>query len=252
MNCQVFEKVVISLAQNQLMDAAIRKQCLLHSEVCDPCAVRLNAERMLMAGIRAVAAEIALQEAPQHLETALLQAFHAHKTANAAPVDRSLAGKKQIWSNWQQKAIAAGILLLISAVATLWLQPGWTKRRPAKAAISSAPILAPEPPLSMTGKEIVEQPVVYQAANSRPHKHLRYQSSGHRGREVETVTEFFPLSEEDNLESLESGQIVRVELSGSALLAAGLPVDAAMVNEPVKADVILAHDGQALAIRFVR
>jgi hypothetical protein len=66
------------------------------------------------------------------------------------------------------------------------------------------------------------------------------------------VTEFFPLLEGDDLNTVESGQIVRVELSGAVLLAAGLPIDAALVDEPVKADVILGHDGQARAIRFVR
>jgi hypothetical protein len=70
--------------------------------------------------------------------------------------------------------------------------------------------------------------------------------------EVEVVTEFFPLLEGDDLSSLESGQIVRVELQGSELLAVGLPVDAAMTGEPVKADVVLGHDGLARAIRFVR
>jgi hypothetical protein len=32
----------------------------------------------------------------------------------------------------------------------------------------------------------------------------------------------------------------------------GLPVDAEMANTPVKADVLLGHDGLARAIRFVR
>jgi hypothetical protein len=254
MNCQVFEKVVIPLAHNRLMDAVIREQSLLHSEVCTACALRLNQEHMLMAGVRAVAAEIALQEAPAHLEIALLNAFREQKVAAVAPVDMPILRKKHVWSNWQLKALAAGILLLISAVATLWLQQGWANRQLGKQASLAAPacIPVPEAILLASGGVVVEQQVTYQEASSRPPKRLRHQVSRNPLPETETVTEFFPLSENNNLDSLESGQIVRVELSGSALLAAGLPVDAATVNEPVKADVILGHDGQALAIRFVR
>jgi len=252
MNCQVFEKVVIPLAHNRLMDAVIREQSLLHSEVCAHCALRLNEEHILMAGVRAVAVHIALQEAPAHLEIALLNAFREQQAA-AVPVNISLPRKKHLWSNWQQKAIAAGILLLISAVATLWLQQGWAKQQPEQYATLPAPAFTPEPeaPSLLPTTGIVEQQVVRYEASPRSQKRLRHKAEN-RLSEIETVTEFFPLSERDDLESLESGQIVRVELSGSALLAAGLPVDAAMVNEPVKADVILGHDGQALAIRFVR
>jgi hypothetical protein len=250
MNCQVFEKVVIPLAHNRLMDAVIREQSLLHSEVCAHCALRLNEEHILMAGVRAVAAQIALQEAPAHLEVALLNAFREQQ---AAAVDISLPRKKHLCSNWQQKAIAAGILLLISAVATLWLQQGWAKQQPEQQATLPAPAFTPEPeaPSLLPTTGVVEQQVAHYEASPRSQKRLRHKAEN-RLSEIETVTEFFPLSERDDLESLESGQIVRVELSGSALLAAGLPVDAAMVNEPVKADVILGHDGQALAIRFVR
>ena len=56
----------------------------------------------------------------------------------------------------------------------------------------------------------------------------------------------------DDLDSLDNNQLVRVELPGSALIAVGLPVDAEMANAPVKADVLLGHDGLARAIRFVR
>jgi len=38
----------------------------------------------------------------------------------------------------------------------------------------------------------------------------------------------------------------------AALIAVGLPVDAEMADTPVKADVLIGHDGLARAIRFVR
>ena len=60
------------------------------------------------------------------------------------------------------------------------------------------------------------------------------------------------MMEGDDLDSLERVQVVRVELPGSALSAVGLPIDAEMTREPVKADVVVGPDGLARAIRFVR
>ena len=69
---------------------------------------------------------------------------------------------------------------------------------------------------------------------------------------AEVVTQFFPLREGEDLTALESLQLVRVELPGSALGEVGLPVDPETANEPVKADVVLGQDGLARAGRFVR
>lgn len=253
MNCQVFEKVVIPLAHNQSIDADMREHGLLHAETCAYCALRLNEERMLIAGIHAAAAEIRLHNAPAHLETKLLTAFREQKSV-VAPVAILLPREKRLWAGRQFQAIAAGILLLISAIAALWLQQSLAKHQPLESATLPPPQVAPEPqvPVPAPVSIVTAQPIVHRGTGPRPQKRLHHQAPENPVTEAETVTEFFPLSERDDLESLESGQIVRVELSGSALLAAGLPVDPAIVNEPVKADVLLGHDGQALAIRFVR
>jgi hypothetical protein len=83
-------------------------------------------------------------------------------------------------------------------------------------------------------------------------KRVRRRESVDGPDEGEIVTRFFPLREGEDLTALDSLQVVRVELSGSAFGEVGLPVDPEMVNEPVKADVVLGQDGMARAIRFVR
>ena len=47
-------------------------------------------------------------------------------------------------------------------------------------------------------------------------------------------------------------QVIRVQLPRSTLTSFGFPVNAERWNEPVKADVVMGHDGIARAIRFVR
>jgi hypothetical protein len=65
-------------------------------------------------------------------------------------------------------------------------------------------------------------------------------------------TDFVPLGPAGVSAPLDSGQMVRVEVPRAALAALGLPVNVARANETVKADVLLAHDGTARAIRLVQ
>ena len=254
MNCQDFEKMIIALARDQLFEAASREQSVTHAEVCVRCAARFLEEQVLIAGMRTVAAEIASQEAPAGVERALLKAFREHATTVTSPAIIVMPIKPKRWPQRRLTAIAAGILLLISAIATLWLQPKWLSWQSQKSVASPAPPGVPDSqaPLPLPTGLVIDQKVARHRANLRSQKRARQQKYGNSLSEIEIVTEFFPLLEGDDLSSLESGQIVRVEVPGSALLATGLPMDAAMASEPVKADVILGHDGQARAIRFVR
>src|SRR6185503_19644809 len=70
-------------------------------------------------------------------------------------------------------------------------------------------------------------------------------------REAEIATDFVALSSVPaNFQ--DGGQIVRVELSRSAMASLGFPVNVDRFGERVKADVLLSADGFARAIRFVQ
>ena len=68
---------------------------------------------------------------------------------------------------------------------------------------------------------------------------------------TEIATDYLPLTYVANSEE-RSGQVVRVEMPRSAMLALGLPLNNEPIGKVVKADVIVGDDGLALAIRFVR
>jgi hypothetical protein len=250
MNCQEFKKIVVVLARNPLFDATGHEAGLAHTEVCAGCAARLVKEAALLAGLRTAAAEIAGQEAPARLEAALLAAFHEHTAAVASPTILRMPVKSRPWPRRRLTAIAAGILLLVSVITAFWLQTNSQNQQRQVQAGSPPPFITPEP--QAPSPEPKAPAMAPHSAPPASRNRVRHQVSKARLSEVEVVTEFFPLLEGDDLSSLESGQIVRVELQGSELLAVGLPVDAAMTGEPVKADVVLGHDGLARAIRFVR
>jgi hypothetical protein len=251
MKCQDFEKLIIALARQELLEAAVREQSLAHTEVCIRCAARISEERALMAGVRAVVAEIARQEAPARLEATLLAAFREHTTAVASPTIIQMPISTRHWSRRKLTAVAAGILLLVSVITVFWLQSNALNQQRQAQAEWPMPPVAPESPMPSPEPKQAAIETARQVIPSSQRR-VRHQASKDRLRDAEVVTEFFPLLEGDDLSSLESGQIVRIELQGSELLAVGLPVDAAMAGEPVKADVVLGHDGLARAIRFVR
>jgi hypothetical protein len=248
MNCQDFEKLALDLARNSLLDAAARDQGLIHTEVCIRCAARLAEERALLARVRAVAAELAGEEPPARVDAALLAAFRAQTAATASSTVIPAFGGFRRWASWKSAAVAAGILILISALAIFWKSTSSRMPRREEGAVSPAPVNTP-------GHRVAPPDGRDQRAAEQPKnlpKRVRRRASVDSPDEVEVVTRFFPLREGEDLTTLDSLQVVRVELPGSALGEVGLPVAPEMVNEPVKADVVLGQDGLARAIRFVR
>jgi hypothetical protein len=156
---------------------------------------------------------------------------------------------------WKLESLAASILILISVTAVFWQQFDSLNQTRKEHTVSPAPPNPPagvQAPLPEPSDPAIsrEQEMAVNPVTPRSRGRARHRASEES--ETEVVTEFFALVDEEQLDSLESLQVVRVELPGSALLAVGLPVDASMASEPVKADVVLGHDGLARAIRFVR
>jgi hypothetical protein len=69
---------------------------------------------------------------------------------------------------------------------------------------------------------------------------------------AEYATDFVPLSYGGVQKPMESGEVIRLEMPRSALIAFGLPVNVEHADAPVKAELLLGEDGMARAIRFLR
>jgi hypothetical protein len=248
MNCHDFEKLALALARNSLLDATARDQGLIHTEVCNRCAARLDEERALLARVRAVAVEMAGEEPPARVDALLLAAFRAQTAAAASFNVIPAQCRVWRWSSWKLAAVAAGILILISVMAIFWRSAGSRMPQREERAVAPTPVNTPgpqaEPPV---GRDQVagERP---KNLPKRVHRHASVKSPD----EAEVVTQFFSLREGEDLTNLDSLQVVRVELPGSALSEVGLPFDPETAPESVKADVVLGQDGLARAIRFVR
>jgi len=246
MNCQDFELIVIDLARSRLLDTTTREQSLAHTEVCAQCAARLAGERALMAGVKLVAVEIAMEEAPARVEAALLTAMRAHAEREDAPTIKPLpaSGRRM---QWRVGVAWAAVILVFIVIGVAWLKLNSNERKQEalQAPVRPASFTPQREAVSNSAANVRERKLAPESASARSLKTRR----GVRAREV--VTHFYPLVEEGELVPLESGRVVRVEVPASTLIAFGLPITAEGIDRPVQADLLLGQDGLARAIRFL-
>src|SRR6266571_1092950 len=150
----------------------------------------------------------------------------------------SLFGTPLRWS-----LAAAIVLILLAVAALLWLP------RPSRETHEVAPLMPqsiPAPPPSnaeqaMTPPSTSPQP--RRVSRRRPRTDIRAD---------EVATDFLPLTYIAGPAASDSGNVVRMNVPRSALIAMGLPMNVNRAGEMVKADVFVGDDGLARAIRFVQ
>ena len=252
MNCQAFERVIIQLASNWMMDANWRRDAQTHASACARCATRLEQERTLNARLAAVAAAESQIKAPDYIRQSLRAAFDA----GLAPVSMPAAAFRAPNNQWWGWATAAAVLLL-TVTAVLWRgvkSSGWDVNADQTPGASATP----------TPRPAEKQPEIKRQENVAPMARNDLASATapkrrviSRQREVnpavefdDDATEFFPLTLVAQTEAAEAEQIVRVEVPRSTLLMWGLPVNAERAGEMVQADVVIGEGGVARAIRI--
>ena len=209
-------------------------------------------EELLTRGLRALAEDMETLDAPDELETKLLEAFRTRGVV--VPIAR-----KQLNSRYWLVAIAAMLLIAMSIVVVRWRASD--VNGPRQTVAESTPQNKPEV-ISKPSEEPVRD-VEYQAVNAPGKRSIRKQARHAALRSPENTqlanhvtneiaTDFIPLSYMNVASLQDGGQIIRVELPRSALANFGLPVNMDRYNEKVKADVLFGVDGLAHAIRFVQ
>jgi hypothetical protein len=255
MNCSEFENVVNDLVRAKMIDAASRAAGTAHAENCGRCASRLADERALSAGLRSLAVSDDGNTAPASVEAALLEAFRAQASN---PPARRLQVRSRSWPHW---ALAAAATILIALGLIVYRAIQNEPQKDDKALIKKT--TTPKPSVDR------EEQIVNDAVKPEPRRVSRAPRSRRGGRpriikpliidgmttyskDSEYATDFFPLSYGGDQKPMESGEVIRVQMPRSALIAFGLPVNVERADVPVKADLLVGEDGLARAIRFVR
>lgn len=281
MNCQDFENNVNDLAREQTMEATIRASALTHGDECEACGQRLKDELALSFRLSSLAADMKSGEAPP-LDNKLLFAFRNHQRTANRPIGQGR------WRYWMAAAAAVVLLVIGITVMRARLTTPTIQSLPSPAsqhvplhetAIGNRPasVAGLTPAASPSVNPALMSPGVVKIAGSKPQRNLSrllatsQATPGHGSKDVattattaaaafggaesgptEVATDFMPVGYASAMEIKDGGQVVRVELPRSALVAFGLPMNVNRYHEKVKADVFFGADGMARAIRFVQ
>jgi hypothetical protein len=265
MNCQDFNTVVGELADARLMDAATRDAGLQHAASCVECAARFMHERSVSATLR-VASRAETEEAPARVRQSLLAAFaEQQKITAASPATATVveisSRRAPRWRVALAAAAAAVVLVSLALPSLLRVVPDSSQVPPPDMSAALTVPSVPTPPAVAT---VGTSPTPQEVAPNKATKRVITREPRHAGAsrgvaasKYETVAQnvgndYLPLTYLDPATAMESGTVVRVRLSRSALMSLGVPVSAERSDDLVKAEVVLGDDGVARAIRLVR
>jgi len=250
MFCRDFEKTAGELAAGRLMEAGKRERALRHASECSACALRLNAERTLEAGLRALSKGAEDGEAPPHLKPALRAAFD--RQLKAAPVLTYAPARSR---NLARRWMAAAALILL-AVAVALLSRSTSSKKDKDIDIPNGGNTAQREPSQqpVIGLDNLKRKIEANVARKTPierRTHRRSAPPDDMASNNEAVTDYIPLTYLADATAVESGTVLRVELPPSALVTMGLPAPVERTDSRVKADVVIGDDGVPRAVRFV-
>jgi len=246
MNCQEFELIVHEMAREQPLQAETRREGLAHISACASCARLLAASHSLSLALQALAAESALTEASASVEAKLLGAFEREKRPRTVRGPSPWELSRWALAKWLP-AVSAVAVLAVALAVRYWRAPGPAvgtepTRTSGPSALSSATGVQPagnSKPASGAAKTGSQSPPAQLASSAAP-----------AATTDSELVDFVPLAGFADPLDLEAGEVVRVSLPSSAAADLGLPIMADGEETTIQADVLIAEDGTARAVRI--
>ena len=169
---------------------------------------------------------------------------------------QSVGSRASNWPRWSLAAVAA-ILIAFGFIVYRVIQN--EPQKPSGVITEKAP--APKPSVEHKEQVVKENPGPrHESRAPRPKRHnwprlnvplITYSMPVYEKRD-EYATDFVPLSYGGVQKPMECGEVIRMQMPRSALIAFGLPVSVEHADAPVNAELLLGEDGMARAIRFLR
>lgn len=247
MNCQDFEIAILSMAQAQWLEPAVRRQTLAHIVQCPACADKLAEQQAVSAAIRATIKSFREEGASAHVEQSLRAAFRKQSPARSTRRQKFALSRQWL----KPAAFAAATVILFTILAgMIWKWPSISEPRETATKPPLPSTTIPKKTEDAAGMVPASGPPVRQIINERPRTRRILQRNAASKDEV--TTDFLVLADESELAPLESGQVLRVQLSASTLISMGLPITTEDVSKSVLADLLIGQDGMARAIRLIQ
>ena len=276
MNCQEFNNIIDELADYKPMPDAVRDASVSHAALCPTCAANLaDAREVSRYLVQAARAESEM--APANVKANLLAAFERSTLVQRATSNVPRHGENthvdvRRWTldfgrilafgqvRWFAAAAVAAVVLLAVIFPILRRASSPVSSPPSKdlIAVSSGSPSPASDNRTVSPIEATPTPDKLPAApkaNPLKPSSRKHRAPANRTETVENVArnsgEYLPLTYFTEGTAIESGTVVRVELSRSALASLGFTGGINSSDDSVKAEVILGDDGVARAIRLV-
>jgi len=260
MNCEQFQSIVHDWCQPSL-EASVRCDGLEHAAACAKCGNLLASVHSLTVGLWALAEASGSAQAPPSVEKALLEAFQRERRpVRAARTPSRWELARWAMSRWVLAAGAAVVLVVIVLGVRSWerqklvleaqrhqssLGPASNRHASEKQTITPAVSSPDEGQVATNAGEM--RGSAHAAPVARP---VAREVGADQASELET--DFVPLGGVLDPMDFEQAEVLRVSLPGSALADLGLPLNEDADGTTITADVLIAEDGTARAIRFPR
>jgi hypothetical protein len=261
-----------------MMEASVLAQALEHHEKCEACAQQLDDQRSLSFKLSALARKTNSADLPP-MGNELLHALRSQRAATNRPV--TVASRRSRAMVAGAMAVAAMVLVVIaiavirsrSVSPTVQALPNSTspKDLPPSELVNVDTRDLSAPPFSRlrhrssgwgsrrvagrnSSRNVSQTVVPVQSVADVSSKDMTKETATSitAASAAEITTDFMPVGYAGATTLQDGGQLVRVELPRSALVAFGLPMNVNRYDEKVKADVFFSADGMARAIRFVQ
>jgi hypothetical protein len=281
MNCEDFNKIIHELADYKPMQVTVRDDGVSHVALCADCATKLAGARILSTSL-VTAAGAESEEAPARIKQNLLAAFTAIQSGTTKPraieeTDEAVelppleasfvaisTARRYRW--WTAATVAVAAVILLAVVLPIWRKASQSPSQPPvgdlKAGLiddsRTARVVDDKAKTSSPIDNPLDRPIVrVKSASSK--RRLFTPRRSEAGGTVDTnqtvaqnTGEYLPLTYLAKSTAIDSGTIVRVELSRSALASLGIRTNFEGTGKSVKADVVVGDDGVAQAIRLVQ
>ena len=227
MNCADFENIVHELAREDACETlgdAATVMARFHAETCGPCAARLAEARTLAQTLKNAAEDSARVEAPEQLEASLSAAFREYHRGLERTRFRARQSRLR-WAEWMALGTAAAVLLAVGAWNFSRGRVDGVKKIGSVTANSTG---ASASEVAQTG------PIVETATGE------------------DATSDFVPVPYGEDLSPDDSGLVVRVSMTRSALGSLGYPVDELDAGDVIQADLLVGEDGLPRAVRLVQ
>ncbi|HEV7744820.1 MAG TPA: hypothetical protein VGO56_07475 [Pyrinomonadaceae bacterium] len=258
MNCEDFNNIINELADYKPLAVSTRDASVSHVALCADCAAKLANARAISATLL-LAAGAESEAAPARIKADLLTAFASQQqplsvTDHVVPFP---SRRKLGW--WAAAAVAAAAVVVFALMPPIWKgapSPVPESQIAQKAPSPATPIVTPTPTAAVAPSIGQPAPKPVKAAGKRPVLRQRsprvISEAANETVARNTANEFVPLTYLATATAIDTGTIVRVQLSRSALVRLGLPINIESSSETVKAEVVMGDDGVARAIRLVQ